>query len=46
MRPASQSPYNMALNRTWNSAVQMPAVPFWPQLFQARPNPAALCHAG
>ena len=26
----------MALNRTWNSAVQMAAVPFWHQPFQAR----------
>jgi hypothetical protein len=29
-------PYNQALNRTWNSAVQMAAVPFWRQPFEAR----------
>jgi hypothetical protein len=39
-------PPNEALNQKWNSVVQRVAVPFWHQPFQARPNPAALFHAG
>jgi hypothetical protein len=40
------APPNKALNQTWNSAVQMNAVPFWHQPFQVRPSSVALFHAG
>lgn len=39
-------PPNKALNRTWNSSVQIIAVLFWHQAFQARRRPVALFHAG
>ncbi len=37
---------NKALNRTWNSAVLIAAVPFWYQPFLARKIPVAPFHAG
>ncbi len=43
---SSGLPSNKALNRTWNSAVKMAAVPFWHRPSLARPTPAALFHAG
>lgn len=39
-------PPNKALNRTWNSAVQITAVPFWHQPSKIRRRSAALFHAG